>query len=285
MSSEQSTFTPWLPEYLSYSSVSKYEECPRSWYLNYVRKAEPRQTWYLPMGTAVHESIEQYIKTGDAPEFKDIFYPLIEKQLIIDPDHRNWLSAGSKEHVVQGHECVELGKRCVENAVKFLENMDVHSVEADVSCALPGFERPVKAFVDILGEHKKHGMLIVDWKSGKAKPKETFQLEVYKALIVSQAEKRLGASHFNGYWGLLNPEATPKTDKARFVDLSKVDPEEVGKRFQRAYDGMKAAIYKANKKFGCKFCWQQDNCMANLAPMGSERARYWDKSSEQGVPY
>jgi ATP-dependent helicase/DNAse subunit B len=35
-----------LPSYLSYSALSKYEECPRSWYLSYARKAEERQTWY-----------------------------------------------------------------------------------------------------------------------------------------------------------------------------------------------------------------------------------------------
>lgn len=286
---------PYLPEYLSYSAVTRYEECPRSWYLAYARKAEEKQTWFFPMGTAVHVSIEKYLETGDVPDFKEIFYPLIEKQLIIDPDHRNWLSAGSGENVVQGALAVETGQRCVENAVKFLDDMDVWHVEYEMKQWLPGLEVPVKLFIDILGEHKKFGPRIVDWKSGKSKPNSIFQLEVYKACLVEADTETFKAGRFgpdglwgedfNGYWGMLHPEATPKTAKARCVDLSHVTPAEVGARMQKAYDGMKATIYKANKRFGCKFCIQQDNCKTFGAPIPTARQKYYDKSSEDGIPF
>ncbi|QIA28845.1 hypothetical protein [Streptomyces phage JXY1] len=46
-----------------------------------------------------------------------------------------------------------------------------------------GCEVPVKAFIDIVGEHKKHGPVIVDWKSGKSKPKNNLQLETYAVLL------------------------------------------------------------------------------------------------------
>lgn len=35
-----------LPEHLSFSALSRYEECPRSWYLGYAKRAEPKQTWF-----------------------------------------------------------------------------------------------------------------------------------------------------------------------------------------------------------------------------------------------
>lgn len=283
MSLNPGTSQTYTPEYLSYSAVSKYEECPRSWYLSYVRKAEERQTWYLPMGTAVHESIESYLKTGDVPEFTSIFYPLIEKQLHIDPNHREWLSAGSGEHVVQGQACIDLGRRCVDNAIAFLKDMDVWHVEYEMLQALPGLEVPVKLFIDIIGEHKKHGPRIVDWKSGKNKPKDIFQLEVYKAACV---EADVFARHeLNGYWGMLHPEASPKTEKGRLVDLSHVDPLAIGERMQRALDGMKRKVYRANVKFGCSFCWQQDNCLAHQFPRRPDRAVYYDNSSKDGVPF
>jgi len=281
-SSDRSTRAdPFLPEYMSFSAATRYEDCPRSWYLSYARKAEPRQTWFFPMGTAVHESIESYIKTGNIPEFKDIFYPLIAKQMEIDPDHRNWLHAGTGENIVQGQAAIDLGRACVDNAVKFLQDMDVWEVEHDASCSLPGLEVPVKMYIDIIGEHKKHGPIIVDWKSGKSAPQSIFQLETYKAGVLQHGFTDAG--FFNGYWGMLHPEATPKTSKGRLKDLSHVTPEAIGKRFQAAYDGMKQAIYKANKKFGCKFCIMQDNCLANLAPLGSERARHYDHSKTDGV--
>lgn len=273
----------YLPEHVSFSAVTRYEACPRSWYLAYARKAEPRQTWFFPMGTAVHTSIESYIKTGDVPDFRSVFYPLIEKQLLIDPNHREWLSAGSGDHLVQGQVAVETGERCVESAVRFLEDMDVWHVEYDGSGYLPGCELPVKLFVDVIGEHKKHGPLEVDWKSGKSGPKDIFQLEVYKAGLMAKGYPR--ADEIRGWWGMLHPEAKPKTAKGRLHDLSHVDPAVIGARFQRAYEGMKATIYKANKSFSCMFCVMQDNCKANGSPLITERMKYYDHSSTDGIPF
>lgn len=287
MSSNPSTSTPFLPKYLSFSAVSRYEECPRSWYLSYARKAEPRQTWFFPMGTTVHNSVEEYLKTGNIPEFKDIFYPLVAKQLEIDPDHHNWLHAGTGENIVQGQAAIDLGRRCVDNAVKFLKDMDVWEVEYDASCSLPGLEVPVKMYIDILGEHKKHGPLIVDWKSGKKAPASIFQLEVYKAGLMAPhpGARKLGASHFNGWWGMLHPEGEPKTARGRLKDLSHVTPEAIGERFQRAYDGMKKQIYRSKVEFGCKFCTMQDNCLAYQFPNRPDRAVYYDNSASDGKRY
>lgn len=278
----------YLPEHLSFSAVSRYEECPRSWFLSYARKAEPRQTWFFPMGSAVHESIEAYVSTGKVPEFESVFYPLIEKQLLIDPDHHNWLSAGSREHLVQGAVAVETGKRCVESAVRFLQDVDVWEIEYDASGYLPNCEVPVKAYIDLLGHHKKHGPVVVDWKTGKSGPNDIFQLEVYSALLQAgdTSSIRPYLASQQGYWGMLHPEAKPKTAKGRLKDLSHVKPEDVGARFQRAYEGMKKAIYKANKdRFKCGFCVMQDNCKAHNAPLQTERTIFYDTSAQDGIPF
>lgn len=275
-----------LPDYLSYSAVNSYEECPRQWYLRYARRARPRQAWFFAMGSAVHKSIEAYLGDGEVPEFTSIFYPLVADQMKLDPDIANWLHAGSSTDPVVKGKAVELGKVCVERAVKFLEDMDVWEVEYKVKTRLPGCDVPVLAYIDILGEHRKHGPLIVDWKSGKSKPKNNFQLETYKALLEYNAHSLGGVAYgnsFNGYWGMLHPDASPKTDRGRFVDLDYVSPEEVGARYQRAYEGMKKKVYAGQKKFGCKFCIQQDNCQINagLTP----RAKHYDKADEEGYPF
>jgi len=147
---------------MSYSALSRYEECPRSYYLGRIKRAEEKQTWFFPIGTAVHEMIEEYLTRKDEPDFEylvaeNYFYPLIERQLKIDPDDVNWLSGGSQDDPTIRAKALDLVKRCYENALKFLEDIDVWEVEYDATGILPGCDVPVKAYVDIIGEHKKHG--------------------------------------------------------------------------------------------------------------------------------
>jgi len=35
-----------IPEHMSFSALSRYEECPRSYYLGKVKSAEEKQTWF-----------------------------------------------------------------------------------------------------------------------------------------------------------------------------------------------------------------------------------------------
>jgi putative RecB family exonuclease len=264
----------YLPKHLSYSAVNQYEDCPRAWYLKYARKAEPRQTWFFPMGTVVHESVEAHLGGLEVPKFEDLFYPLIEKQMLIDPNHADWLSAGPFGDPVQGDKCVELGKKCVENAIKFLDDIDVHEVEWDASGMLPGCEVPIRGYVDVLGEHKKHGPVIVDWKSGKSKPKNNFQLETYAALLQPH-----DSQYVKGLWAMVHPDAA----KARPIDLSQVSREELGARYQKAYEGMRKKVYAAHDAFRCTFCIMQDNCAVKSGD--NERTRYYDDAASVGFPF
>jgi hypothetical protein len=269
-------------EHMSYSALSRYEECPRSFYLGRVVRAEEKQTWFFPLGTAVHMCVEDYLQTGDAPEFTDRFYPLIEKQLKIDPDDVNWLSGGSATDPVMRDKAVELGKRCVENAIKFLDDIDVWAVEADVTGMIDGCEVPIKAFVDIIGEHKKHGPAIVDWKSGKSKPKNNLQLETYAVLLNNdQAKFQDRAVKYDvGLWAMVNPDAP----NARPVKgLASVDASALGARYQAAYEAVKEKKWKANAGFHCRFCVMAPNCLVESP--GTQRATYYDKSDEEGYPF
>ena len=264
---------------MSYSALSRYEECPRSYYLGRIKRAEEKQTWFFPIGTAVHEMIEEYLTRKDEPDFEylvaeNYFYPLIERQLKIDPDDVNWLSGGSQDDPTIRAKALDLVKRCYENALKFLEDIDVWEVEYDATGILPGCDVPVKAYVDIIGEHKKHGPGIWDWKSGKQKPKTNLQLETYKALTLTNFPDLK-----YGWWAMLNPDAS----QARKVDLSGVDPSALGARYQKAYDAIVKKVWKANAGFHCRFCTQAPNCLIEAGP--TDRARYYDKSEQEGLPF
>lgn len=272
---------------MSFSALSRYEECPRSYYLGKVRNAEEKQTWFFPIGSAVHNMIEaRLLKTDVTPIVEEYFYPLVEKQLKIDSVDVNWLAGGPKDDPVIRNKALDLVKKCFENALAFLEDIDVWEVEYDATGMLPGCEVPIRGFVDIIGEHKKHGPSIVDWKSGKQKPKTALQLETYQALLSQPSISghdhpftEHGSLVFTGLWAMLNPDAA----KARPIDLSKVDPSALGARYQKAYEDIKAKRWKATHGFHCKFCIMQENCLIEAGP--TKRALYYDRSEEDGYPF
>ncbi len=271
---------------MSYSSLSRYEECPRSFYLGKVRHAEEKQTYFFPIGTAVHNMIEDHIAGTLKGSAEYYFYPLIEKQMKIDPIDVNWLAGGSQDDPVIRDKALDLVKRCFENALAFLEDIDVWEVEYEATGMLPGCDVPIKAFIDIIGEHKKHGPTIVDWKTGKQKPKNNLQLETYSALLsqpsISSNDHPFtehGSLAFTGLWAMLNPDAP----QARKIDLSSVDASALGARYQAAYEQIKKKVWKANAGFHCRFCVQAPNCL--IESPGTRRAEFYDRSEEDGYPF
>lgn len=263
-------------DYISYSQYNTYTSCPRSWYLSKLRKAEEKQTWYIPVGSAVHNMIEAHLSGEyDTLFATDYFYPLVEKQLLIEPDMGKWLAGGPKDAPVIEEKALKLVQECFEKALEYLDEIEVWEVEYDASGRLPGLSVPIKAYVDIIGEHKKQGPVIWDWKTGSTKP-GNFQLETYVALL---KEKYMWESTIKGRYVMLAP-GKPVT---RHVDLSEVDPAEVGKKYQKVYDQMQAKHYEAKAGFDCGFCFNQDNCLVNAGM--TKRAQYYDRSEEDGLPF
>lgn len=270
-----------LPPHLSYSQWNSYTQCPRNWYLSKVQKAEERQTWYIPIGSAVHNMVEDWIDPKiqfagrDSISAEKYFYPLVAAQMEIEPDLSKWLAGGPEKAPVVGDLALQKVKDCFEKALEFLDEIDVWEVEYDASGRLPGLEVELKAFVDIIGEHKKTGPGIWDWKTGKSKPKNNFQLETYAAMLVPKwADIKL-----NGHFAMLDPLSS----KARKVDLSGVSPAEVGAKYQKVWNGMKSAQIQAEKGYGCRFCFNQDNCIPNAGM--TARSLYYDRSHLEQPPY
>lgn len=273
-------------EHISYSQYKTYVSCPRSWYLDKVREAESVQTWYVPIGTAVHDMIEEWIASpgGSAPRpLAEVhLYPLIEKQMEIEPDVSKWLAGGPKDAPITHEKALQRATDCFEKAVEELEDIDVWEVEYDASGRLPGLSVPIKAYVDIIGEHKKKGPVILDWKTGSTKP-DNFQLETYAALLRYNAHshsKKIYSSEFRGRYVMLSPTYTSVT---RYVDLSEVDPEAVGKKYQAVYDRMQAKHYETKAGFNCNFCFQQENCLLKAGI--TNRSVYYDRSERDGYPF
>lgn len=263
-------------EHISYSQYRSYSSCPRSWYLSRLKGGEERQSWYIPIGTTVHEAIEARLK-GEPYDITLGFYSIIAKQMKVEPDLSKWLAGGPEHAPITKEGALQRALDCYEKARQELEDIDVWEVEYDASGRLPGLSVPIKAYVDIIGEHKKKGPVILDWKTGSSKP-DNFQLITYAALLGTHP--RFGVNNgFKGRYVMLAPGAA----NTRYVDLSKVDPAEVGAKYQKVYEQMQAKIYKANAGFDCRFCFQAENCMVNSGI--NKRTEYYDKSAEDGYPF
>lgn len=278
-----------LPEWTSYSQYSQYKQCPRSWYLSKIRGAESVQTWFSPIGTAVHQMIEEHLDSVIVVPrtAEEAFYPLISAQMEIEPDLSKWKAGGPKDAPITGDLALQRVKDCYERALEFLDDLDVWEVEYDASGRLPGLQVEVKAFVDIIGEyrgkkHKKyHGPMIVDWKSGSTKP-DNFQLITYKARLM--LDPRFKDLKFNGRYAMLAPGASD----ARPVDLSDVDPAEVGAKYQEVRTKMEAMQIQSDPaKFKCEYCFNNLNCLDSKTSSGlpTQRQLYYDRSRHDQPPY
>lgn len=263
-------------DYISYSQYNTYTKCPRSWYLSKKRQGEERQSWYIPIGSAVHDAIEAKL-LGHDYMLTTRFYDLVEKQMKIEPDLSKWLAGGPESAPITHDRALQRAVECYERAVQELDDIDVWEVEYDASGRLPGLSVSVKAFVDIIGEHKKKGPVIWDWKTGSTKP-GNFQLITYASLLMVDNPWDPALS-FKGRYVMLAPGSA----NTRYVDLSEVDPEEVGKKYQTVYDRMQEKHYETNAGFDCRFCFQADNCLVNSGM--TKRAVYYDRSEEDGYPF
>lgn len=276
-----------IPKHLSHSQVKMYEECPRKWHLAKVQQAEETQTWYLPIGTAVHRMIEDWhdgigVEPSSAARY---FFPLITEQRYIQPDTSKWLKSGPEAAPYTEERALRLVEECFERFLEAMEDFTIWEVEYDCTGTLLGCQVPIRGFVDIIGEHKKHGPAIVDSKTGASKPNND-QLEVYSALLrLSPLAKRAdpkSAQFKTGFYLMLNPVAR-KDAWGRKIDLSQVNPGQIGSRYQKAYEGMKRRLFDARTSGACKSCFFQGSCIEFAGP--TPQALHYDKLMRMEPPF
>jgi superfamily II DNA or RNA helicase len=135
---------------LSYSAYNTYKTSPLQFYFQYIKKANPTDKGFQVYGDAgnvVHESIEEYIKTG-----KDIF-------------HETWVKYDIDNQT--GMRGVKLSynnyKQMFENAKQICCNFSGKvEVEKEIQVQIHGMN--IKAFLDIYIEAEPY-VFIYDWKT------------------------------------------------------------------------------------------------------------------------
>lgn len=264
-----------LPDHLSYSALSAYQKCPRSFQLGRVLKAEETPSWYFAVGTAVHQFVEIHLQ-GGSPDVEQLFMDEVERLMEIEPDTHTWAHAGPDTDPVVEEKALQQAQACAERAIVLLDEIDVWEVELDVSGMLPGCDMPIMGFVDIVGEHRKHGPTIGDWKTGKGRPKSALQLETYNALINVTKPKYFDIQ-FKGLWLMVHPEAARSPRPIEFKET----PTTMGNMYGDVARAIRKGVFPARvRKWECDHCFQAVNCIAASGP--TARAAYYEKLRSEG---
>jgi len=264
-------------DHLSFSSLNTYNGCPRRFYLGKVKKAEELPAWYFAGGSAVHSYIQHTILGSSEASFESYFLAEVERYQLIEPDTSLWLHAGPQEAPLVEELALKHYEACTLTALEILLDIkDVWHVEPDITGHLPGCSLPIKAFPDLLGEHKKWGPVILDWKTG-SKPKNAIQLETYKALMNVQSNNIYLPDLKTGAWAMLKPGLYK--NPLRKVELVET-PESMGARFHEVELKIAKKIWPAMPEFACKFCEQRPNC--KLQSGLTARTRFYDTPEKDG---
>lgn len=262
-----------IPSHLSYSSLTTWDRCPKSYELSRIRNAQPVPAWYFLAGTAVHKALDEYdiLERVDS-NFLTYLNPEVRKALKLDVDHKGWLSGGSEGDPDQGDAWLEIGPECIENWIRFRDKFTTKYIEVDVTTTFPGGVE-VKGFIDRIGDHVDEGHVIIDIKSGKNPPKDKGkQLKLYAVMYMLCGGEIITRG---GYF-------MARTGKVVWYDL---DPVNDLREFNYEFTEAKRQIawadsigeFEAKVEFTCKFCDQRPNCFAKSGD--TARTRYYDPAN------
>lgn len=263
------------PAYRSVSQRNSYDRCPQQYFLARIEKVWQKPAAWLPMGSAVHEGIEMYEKSGRTmtrEEAQDVvreaYAREVSKYTDETPNLNYWFSSGpyraeddlprrydlALEHIVRYIDWVEKHqdeKVWTVEPAEFLGNPD------RVIASELGFETvfgsvPVRGFIDLVVVDKFGDVVVRDVKTGNT-PGDDFQLGVYAAAIAQE-------------YGVEQPGVgdyfMTKTGKPTFpYDIEKWTPARVTEEFEKLEDDIQSERFDPKPDpQKCRFCDVAASC-------------------------
>lgn len=158
-------------KHLSYSSISAYLQCPRSWKFKYIEKPPVETSPNLVFGSAFHETVEKKIGGDDrdlvviwSDEWNDQVNPERAKEIAWDKPKEDYEQLGTlmcKSKVINQQV----------SAMKPLFLNNVQAIEKYVELHVPGVPLPIIGYIDIITDDGVPGDLKTaarKWAAGKA---------------------------------------------------------------------------------------------------------------------
>jgi hypothetical protein len=141
-----------MVHHLSYSSISKYRQCPRAWRYRYIDKVKVPTSVNLFFGSAIHSVIEDKICGSDKslPELWDINWQI---QLQKNPS-KNWLDKEPSYYETLGKYMMQSETVTdVVNGFSPMIDADGHAVEKKIELLVDDVSVPIIGYVDIIHEN------------------------------------------------------------------------------------------------------------------------------------
>jgi len=136
-------------QHLSYSSISAYLNCPRSWRYKYLEQIPTIASPELVFGSAIHNTIESYI-TSDRTKLPVTFWkPIWSKQ--IEGEQVAWGDSTPEQHFNNGVNILS-NDQVIYNLNTILpgkDHMGKFLVEQKVELHVPGVPLPIIGYIDV----------------------------------------------------------------------------------------------------------------------------------------
>ncbi|MBI5200179.1 MAG: PD-(D/E)XK nuclease family protein [Elusimicrobia bacterium] len=234
---------------LSHSSISMYLECPQKFKLKYVDKLPELPKWFFSFGQSVHKALEFFYSIPALPA------PTLERLLQEYKD--GWLKAGYKD-AEQEREYLEDGERILREF--YAKNIKTFKLPlfAEYKFELEVEGVPLLGFVDRIDKLDNGKLHILDYKTGKAIPKERLQADRQLTMYQLAVEKLIGAEveSLTFYHLPTNKELTVGPRAAAQIDALKDTIVTVN-------DGIQASRFDPTPDEGkCRWCDFKPHCPA-----------------------
>ena len=145
--------------HLSYSSISRYLNCGKSWQFKYQQQLPEKKSSSLIFGSAFHGAIRQHIQGGS--DLRQSWRESWSKELALTPDI-DWGTDNQTELFNYGVQVFSS-----EDVLSMIKNLkplvkdESPCMEVEVSLSVPGVPVPIIGFIDMIQD----SMIPVDFKT------------------------------------------------------------------------------------------------------------------------
>lgn len=255
-------------QHRSVSQLQSYERCPYAYYLARVQKVWQRPAAWLAQGSAVHEAVEAWEKSGrrmtleDAQDvYRESYQTHINASCEKTPNFEFWFRSGPYDGEADTLRRFGLGLEQVERYIRWAEKHpdevpwkseddETLGVELPFDIDLDGV--PIRGFIDqVIPNGCGDEVIVRDLKTGN-QPGDDFQLGVYAVALSEQ-------------YGLFAPTGDywmGKSGKPTYpYDLSEWTRERVSEKFRELEDNISAERFdpKPDPRT-CAFCDVASSC-------------------------
>lgn len=156
----------------SYSKISRYQRCPRSFYYHYIEqiKVPFQDTPIFEKGRYIHHIIEHY---PNLPNFEFKFKESLDQKDFYLKNILEFIKTNKKMNALLSPEMSRLREKTF-----FIDN-EFHEVDTKEQALFEGT-------IDYIGEHK-NTIILVDWKTGQSQKYASLdQLKFYSLYIFNK---------------------------------------------------------------------------------------------------